>query len=238
MNKRTIARAILDIFGINHSLANQWRFGDAFKQQKKLIQKNNPIIFDVGAFDGRTAIHYHKLFPKATIHSFEPFPLSFEKLKASRVNASHLLNNFALSNDTGTVPFYITNAKTCNSLLPSSDLATSVNPGFSQESVTRITTRKLDDYCLENNIHEIDLLKIDVQGAELKVLQGAQQILCEKGIAVLYFETEFDALYKDQPFFDDISLYLRGLGYHFFSMFNFIYLPNGQMVAADAIFIR
>jgi len=237
MNKRKVARYIVNKLGISHSAVYQLKFGDAFKQQQKLITKNNPVIFDVGAFDGRTAVAYIKKFSGAAIHSFEPFPASFAKLSAARVNNEHVLNDFALSDDNVQVPFYVSSAKTCNSMLPSSGFSVSINQGFENENVISIPTKKLDDYCAEKNIGLIDILKIDVQGAELKVLKGACEMLEQKKISLIYFETEFSPLYEGQPLFEDISLYLRDKGYVFFSFYNFNHLPNGRMVAADAIFV-
>ena len=46
----------------------------------------------------------------------------------------------------------------------------------------------LDDFCDENNVEFIDFLKIDVQGAEFKVLKGAKKALSEKRIGVIQLE--------------------------------------------------
>ena len=72
----------------------------------------------------------------------------------------------------------------------------------------RVQTRRLDDL---PEITNIDLLKIDVQGAELDVFRGAERLL--KGAVVVYTEVEFLPMYKGQPLFADVDAHLRGLGF-------------------------
>jgi hypothetical protein len=57
------------------------RYINPFEVQQELIGKTNPVIFDVGAHLGLVTKLYRELFPSALIHSFEPSPESFQKLK-------------------------------------------------------------------------------------------------------------------------------------------------------------
>ncbi|MBK8352977.1 MAG: FkbM family methyltransferase [Saprospirales bacterium] len=56
------------------------------------------------------------------------------------------------------------------------------------DKIEKISVKKMDDYCIENNISEITFLKIDVEGNELSVLNGAKKLLSENKIKYIQFE--------------------------------------------------
>jgi FkbM family methyltransferase len=72
---------------------------------------------------------------------------------------------------------------------------------------TDIQTHRLDDL---DDIQDIDYLKLDVQGAELDIIQGATRLL--KATAIVHTEVEFIPMYTDQPLFGDIDVALRKCG--------------------------
>ena len=94
-----------------------------------------------------------------------------------------------------------------------------------------------------------DLLKLDIQGAELMVLRHAQAGL--RDAVVIQAEVEFLPLYKGQPLFSEMELFLRGHGFVLHRFFpevsravqpmmvnNDPYAGLGQLVWADAVFMR
>ncbi len=108
-----------------------------------------------------------------------------------------------------------------------------------------VTTRRLDDVLPDA---EIDMLKIDVQGSELSVMQGAPRLL--PTALVVETEVEFVQLYAQQPLFADIDIYLRQRGFQFHMLKNagqFYYTPIrdpkqpligvNQLVYADAVYV-
>lgn len=111
-----------------------------------------------------------------------------------------------------------------------------------------VETMTLDRFTRDNNISDIDFIKIDVQGAELDIFQASVDTL--KSVLTIVTEVEFIKLYKDQPLFGDVDRFLASQGF----MFNkFIDLggralkptilgnnPNtrSQLMWADAVFIR
>ncbi|NES77587.1 MULTISPECIES: FkbM family methyltransferase [unclassified Okeania] len=80
-------------------------------------------------------------------------------------------------------------------------------------STEEIQTTTLDDFCYSEGISEIDFIQIDTQGAELKILEGAKEIL--KSFLLLKVEVEFTSIYDNQPLFGDVDLYLRKSGFTF-----------------------
>lgn len=73
---------------------------------------------------------------------------------------------------------------------------------------TVIETRRLDDI---TEIPAIDYLKIDVQGAELLVIENGREKL--ESCSVVHVEMSFFALYKDQPLFGEVDAALRAMGF-------------------------
>lgn len=153
------------------------------------IAKKAQIIFDIGAHIGFYALLAGAINGKSKIFAFEPVPLLFKLLKTNIT-----LNSFAnvipiqkaVTDVDGQIPFYIN---------LESDCSASALKGFRkivQESYVPSVT--LDTFVVQNNIDKVDLLKIDVEGIDHKVLQGMQKILardepdiiCE----VLYGRTE------------------------------------------------
>jgi len=65
----------------------------------------------------------------------------------------------------------------------------------------------IDRFCQNNNINNIDLLHLDVQGAEILVLEGAKNMI--DSINIIWLEAETVELYKDQPLKDDVVNFLN-----------------------------
>lgn len=109
-----------------------------------------------------------------------------------------------------------------------------------------VDTVKLDDIA---ETADVDLMKMDIQGAELMVMQHAEERL--KHTLVIQTEVEFLQMYVDQPLFAEIDLFLRERGFVFHRFFplvsrtlqpmlvdNNIYNGLSQLFWADAIFVR
>ena len=106
----------------------------------------------------------------------------------------------------------------------------------------RIRTRLLDEI---EEIDDCDLLKIDVQGGEMKVVKGAPRLLSHT--LVVMTEVEFAPLYKDQPLFSEVDCFLREQGFFLHGLFNFGYgslkagaygdVPS-RLLWADAVYIK
>ena len=212
---------------------------DTYKIQAHLLN-DTPVstVFDVGAWIGKTAISYSQTFPNAKIHVFEPFPESFEKLSANLSNNgdTYILNQLAVSSSCGSSALHSNKIETTNSLLESLD--TNSNHDFYRDTVNiiEVKTTTLDDYCRDNGIEWINVLKIDTQGGELEVFKGASHLLENQLIDVIYCEVSFVPMYKNSPLFNDIMSYLLGHGYVFYSLYGEVKNEHGQLAWSDAIF--
>ena len=142
------------------------------------------VIFDAGANRGE----YLQLALKqrAVIHAFEPSSAAFAELKARFAHTPNVvLNKVALGSKPGTQTLYYD--------VPGSELS-SLYPrhishhGHELKHTELVEIETIDRYCQTQNIERIDLLKLDVEGHELEVLRGAQQLFATGRIATVSFE--------------------------------------------------
>ena len=83
----------------------------------------------------------------------------------------------------------------------------------------------------------LDILKVDIQGGEVKTLHGAAELLKARRIGLIYTEVLFVPLYQGQGWFYDIAAYLEGYGYRLFDFYSFLYGEDGQLKWGDAVFL-
>jgi len=210
---------------------------NAFDVQQKLMLNAPKVIFDIGANRGDTAIKYSNLFPTAKIYAFEPFEETFKKLKDNVKDYPNIhIYNFAIADTIGETVFYSNKNEDTNSILSSSKIGLSSDEQVKTIGQTIINTETLDTFCLNHKIDKIDILKMDIQGAELMALTGAQKILAEKKIDLIYTETYFRRQYNNQPLFHEISTFLADNGYYLQDIYAPIY-GNGSIAWCDAIFL-
>lgn len=170
---------------IRNSLENKMNDNELsgeYRVLRKLAALNPKIVFDVGANVGNWTKEFKTHSPDSLVYSFEPIPQTFEKLSQNLKNLPKVtLHQMALSDKTGSIDF---NFYPSNSYF-SSIYQTNLDPNFLTISVDTISG---DEFCDRNDISEIDLLKIDVEGAENKVLAGFSKRLNEQKIKVIQFE--------------------------------------------------
>jgi FkbM family methyltransferase len=143
------------------------------------------VIFDIGANVGNYSIGCANRFPSARIHAFEIVPDTADKLQqnlGTRTNV--IVNRFGLSDAPGVLEINFNPEKDGLSSLVGIGSHADL-PGWTRRSVS---VKVGDDYCASNDISHIDLLKIDVEGAERQVLDGFKRMFSEHKISVVQFE--------------------------------------------------
>jgi FkbM family methyltransferase len=212
---------------------------DPFEVTRTLVGSERPVIFDVGAHIGETAHRYRKLFPEASIHCFEPFPASFERLKAAvlgvRGVTAHAL---ALSDSSGAAFLNVNRGVQTSSLLATDSTAASYWGGGLLDTQGRIevATDTIDSFCATHLIERIDVLKLDVQGAELSVLRGASRMLQASAVDVVYMEMIIAPTYVGQRPLHEYLAFFADRGYSLFDLYNPV-RRWGRLLQADIIFV-
>lgn len=212
---------------------------DPYLATRALVTADAPVIFDVGANVGATARRYRALFPRAAIHCFEPYPPSFARLSAALSgDALVSLHPTALSSAPGRALLNVNRNAETNSLLPSDRRAERYwGEGLLEtESEIEVPLQTLDGFCAERSIAGIDVLKIDVQGAEYSVLEGADALLAAARIGVIYMEVIIAPTYVGQRRLVDYLALASEKNYELFDFYN----PtrrNGRLIQSDVIFV-
>ena len=181
--------------------------------------------------------------------SFEPDPEEFKNLLRQKRDNDTIFKN-AIFDCEGEIRLYLTRAPGCSSVFrpnisfleqfPETERYEVVD----QQIVSAVT---LDSVVSQNAIRDIDFLKIDVQGAELAVLNGATKTL-DQHIFGVHVEVEFHEIYLGQPLFPEIHSCLQknhDLSLYDLRKSHWKYKegkgngPNkGQLIFADALYLR
>jgi FkbM family methyltransferase len=211
---------------------------DSFQVQAALIPKPR-VIFDVGAHIGETARRYRSLFPLADVYSFEPFPNSFNALNSCLPGDAHFHpQNCALADIQGQAFIHSNKSSATNSLLPTSHKGPdSWGDVVDTVRTVSVPVDTIDAFCSVSKISQIDILKLDVQGAELRALRGAHSMLSNGFIAAIYTEVLIAHTYEGQGSFEDIMRLLRECGYSLYDIQNLCY-RKGPLLQFDALFLR
>ncbi len=223
----------------------------------EILGKDMPLIriVDVGAmFLGPN--NFDKLVKDghAQVIGFEPQKEECEKLNAKALaeapRADRVRETYFpyFIGDGSPRKFYLTNAGYTSSLYEPDEGILKHFEGLSEvcqvKQVEEVQTTRLDDI---PELGEVDFLKMDVQGAELNVVQGGTQTL--KNVTVIQTEVEYIPLYKNQPLFSDVDMALREHGFWLHGMTsNFgaclkpfsarSYRPYTQVLWCDYVYVK
>ncbi|MEN3046501.1 MAG: FkbM family methyltransferase [Candidatus Hydrothermales bacterium] len=163
---------------------------------KKIIKelKPNKIYYDIGAHVGYYTILFSK-FAKL-VYSFEPEPTNFyflkENLKLNRIKNVKILN-IAIYSENREFNFDIKDDRTEGKI--------------KDNGILKVCAFTIDYLCLMKNLYFPDLMKIDVEGAELEVLKGAIKILNLKKPKILIS-------FHSEDLKKDTILFLSNIGYN------------------------
>ena len=191
-------------------ISNLLNFIDKYYHQrainKVLIGLNLHRVIDIGAHKGEFINSIISLKKKVKIYSFEPQSKIFKELKnrfkrkknifvynlaISNINKNKKLN-ISIKTSTSTFSDYNENSywkKTKDFLLTGLNKSSIIN----SEIIQGVT---LDKFCKNNNIKNIDLLKIDTEGHEFEVLLGAKNLL-KKNVRYILIEFHLSKMYKN-----------------------------------------
>ena len=187
LQKRNLFGKLLNniSFSLRNSLGNKMNDNELsgeYRVVRKIALLKPNVVFDVGANVGNWTKEVKKYSPESRIYLFEPIPDTFKMLVENLKDYSNVHPyNFALSNESG---FFEMNYYPNQSYF-SSIYSTSLGQ---DGTLVNVQTVSGDDYCCQHDIDHIDVLKIDVEGAEEKVLKGFQDYLENQKINIIQFE--------------------------------------------------
>jgi len=196
---------------------NQMATNGELKLQRVVAENSDPsmlfIAFDVGARIGdwsKSMMHHaSSRLTRFKIYAFEPSPESRQAIfdaHSLQIAAGNLqVNALALSDESRKLPFYVPHRLAGTSTLhPDSRV--------SYERVFEIETTTADEYCAANSIDHVDLLKVDTEGNDFKVIRGALGLLRSGRIGVLQFEYNHRWIYS-RTFLKDVFDLIQDTSY-------------------------
>ena len=204
------------------------------KDLSRMGMGNLSFVFDVGAHLGQTTLHFRKSFPTASIHSFEPVDENFNKLKLNTEGKRRIqINQLALGSSRGSVMMETGQSDQAHQVCRNPEKL----PGNGEMPMVRMET--IDSYMKNEEIATIDLLKIDVEGYELEVLDGAKDALERRTVKVILAECDFDPEDTQHTYFNDLWNYLRSRNFSFFGLYDVIHYGNRMGIGfCNALFIE
>ncbi|MEE4537190.1 MAG: FkbM family methyltransferase [Erythrobacter sp.] len=201
-----------------------------------------PVIFDIGANNGKFAHSYRTCLPSARVFCLEPIPHLAAKLREEQAGSREGVEviEAALSDADGYAPFFINEFEDTSSLLqPDSEgMPESYRSAMKPKKRVEVRTTRLDTLMRQCNLERIDILKMDIQGGEYAALKGAAESLAARRISIIALEVFMERYYRDQPVFGDIAALLARYDYRLHRLYNISFSGrNGRPQWADAIFI-
>jgi FkbM family methyltransferase len=204
----------------------------------KHLKKGQPInLVDVGSYNGdfTEALAGYCGISRGLL--IDPLPHKVANLRQRFHPPTYQVFECAVSASNGTIEFEVNETEVTSSILSIrkempelGDISLGVNKRI------KCDTRTLDNIVKEANIDAIDILKIDVQGAEHLVLMGAKEVL--KKTSMIWSEVSFKALYEASSRFMDIYDMLLPFGFKLIEIEPGFRGPDGEMIQGDALFIN
>jgi FkbM family methyltransferase len=231
-----IMKNLMSIFRSNSKSSKN---ESAFDAQRLFFDGNNNMtIFDVGAYVGDVTRIYMDIFLGAAIYCFEPYAESFRQLEKLSENKMVRTYQTAVSDHIGKTKLYVNADRTCNSFFSRPVSGPAYYPEKAQSvGEIEVDTTTIDNFCSWQKIERIDILKLDVEGAEKKVLSGANDKLEKNNIYLIYTEVMFISHYEGGCLFHELAGFLEQYGYTLFNLYNLKKAKSGQLRWGNAIFL-
>jgi FkbM family methyltransferase len=205
-------------------------------------------ILDIGSWHLGQSVEFANIFPGANIEAFEPVPGSYKlcldrhKSLDAPTKSRIRVHNLALADKDGIVPFFAVEPGANNKIDPGFSSMFKFSDGLKNsyygddkllQKEIKVKASTLDSWCKKNKVAAVDIMWIDVQGAELLVFKGAKNIL--KNTKIIMTEVGLKPYYKGHTLKADIDKYLTTLGY---KELDSAFELNGFDFEANTIYIK
>lgn len=189
-----------------------------FKEYDINLRFNPMVIIDAGANIGLTSLYFNKIYPNARIIAIEPEKSNFEMLKINCKNVQNiLLHKRSLSNQPNL------GLNVIDKGYGNWGFVTEINDNTnSQKVVDTVKTITIDEVMNENEIECIDLLKIDIEGAEKELFESNYENWIPKTKCIVIELHDGMKMGSSKSFFKTISKY--NFSYHRMNGENLVFI--------------
>lgn len=195
-------------------------------------------ILDVGANEGQFAAIMLHVCPLASIYSFEPLPDVHSRLVANFASTKQVIPvALGLGDENCTRIMNRSGFSPSSSMLTMGEMHRMEWPKSAEHTSVEVRVQRLDDWVAQNEfVADNDLLvKMDVQGFELAVIDGGEKTI--RAARVVVVEVSFYELYEGQPLFSDIHARMASLGFIYRGSLDQHYSRQcDKILFADAVF--
>lgn len=189
------------------------------------------VVYDIGGSNAGWSTVLEKVWPAARFELFEPLAGrcdAYDRVleRVLRTRPRFRVHPVALGERNGTADFWHQPNAVGSSLL--------VKDIPAQEKVT-VPVRRLDDLVAELSLPDADVIKVDVQGGELKVISGGQKAFSKA--KMLHLETWLRRSYGGEtPVLPEVILAVRELGFTLVELGDIWRNTDQELMAIDAFF--
>ncbi len=224
LKRRSFARAMLV-----HRVA-------AATEHLSIIRICEPnTLVDAGANKGQFSLAFRALRPNAQIIAFEPLPQAADRFEALFAkDPLTQLQRVALADSEGVAEFHVADKADSSSLLKLGE-AQARAFGVRHANTVQLPVKRLDACVDLSTLPHPILLKVDVQGGEMGVFEGCDQLGL---VDFIDAELSFVELYTGQPLFEEVNEYLSGRGFKIIGVFNQVSTNEFGPTQADVLFGR
>jgi FkbM family methyltransferase len=192
-------------------------------------------VIDVGAHLGWETVRYAQMFPAAQVHAFELVPATCEQLRRNVAGEPRIqVHAIGLSNQAGTARIALQDDPQLNSL---SGRSQPTADGASVE----VEFRRFDDVARSLGIESVDLLKVDAEGHDLQVLEGAGALFAARRVRAVLVEVDFGGSHLQHGDFAEIAAWLAPHGLRFVALHDTHVIDQRgapHLDYANALFLR
>lgn len=184
---------------------------------------------DVGAYSGEWTIAFRQLYPQTRVLMVEPQPARKERLQA----LTHVHNGVEFA------PVLLGPAAAAGVTFYQAETGSSVlrDPGNNAAQPAAMEMTTLDAVTRGTPFERADFLKLDVQGYELEVLKGAEEIL--KSVEAVMMEVNLIGVYEGAPLVHEAVAYMAAHGFRVYDVCTFFRRPyDNALWQLDMIFVR
>lgn len=210
--------------------------------------KNHPLVLvDIGASGGLNP-NWKAALKYLQVVGFEPDEREFANLKQKAAAYIKYLNT-ALHSQPLEIKFHLNRRQQTSSMFKPNRAFLDQFPESERFDIVgsvSIKTDSLDGQLREAGISEGDFIKVDTEGSELFILQGAYETI-KNNIFGMEVEVEFAPMHEGQPQFSDVDSFIRGQGFYLFDLKDYYWKRSkgknlgktrGQIIFADALYLR
>ncbi|MCI5122963.1 MAG: FkbM family methyltransferase [Candidatus Electrothrix sp. AR5] len=202
-----------------------------------LISSDIKTVIDIGANKGQFSITARKYFPGAHIIAFEPINKPAMKYRSIFKDDSQTrLVEAAIGPKNEFLEMHISKAVDSSSLLPIGPKQVAIYPGTEETHKETVEVGPLESFISSSELNGACLLKIDVQGYELKVLTGCENLINK--FNAIYIECSFVELYEGQALAHEIINWLHEHDFQLKRIANVSFDKKGLSVQSDFLFLK